>query len=756
MKRRTLKRFSTLIISGSLIITTSIVLACAFYDYESNFFNSFFAPETNNTPESKMFYRSVQQYYSSGGIYNAINVMDSTNIADWAIFFENKIAAGDLSSIIYKLRIGEIDTCIFYLRDHKYPIKYPLSESPVFTYDNKVLINEFLFYLGYAKRCEPFSIYFSGWWDDNKQNDPRNDKTVMEKLLTGGKKALASTKSVYIKERYAFQITRLLYQMGSYEECISFYNQNANLFNSKSSIPYRTLGYVAASQYKMKKYSEANYLYSIIFDKCPTMRKLCFTSFHPQEEADWQGALALAKNNHEKEVLWQLLGIYADPLRAMKEIYDLNPKSELLNLLVVRAVNINEEAFIGFEGYWSRPNSGYALQAKKVNTNLLAFTQKLADNGNTSKPYLWNLVTGYLYFAKGEFSQSEKYFAKAEPISARDQLVSEQIHSFRIMIKVEQYLKPNAKLEDDFTNDLSWFNSSERHSSLRKDCIYHWSLSRLSEKYRSWGDSIKAQCLDYHQNPNFYDIRDNINGLIALTDKPNKTNFESYILSLHPYSKETMVTYKAICAIYQYKFDDAFKIMNECLNTGTEVLENNPFNITIKDCYTCDAPIVEKFTQYNFIKKMLELQVKTLTDPQNASKYYFLMANGLYNMTYFGNSRRVYRSPIKSYGNIYFGWGYDQNIKKSPIVDCSKALEYYKKAMDLSNDNEFKAKCCFMAAKCEQNKFFVSDEFSFKSPVKSGLYFKQLFDNYSNTKYYQEIINECGYFRKYVSQMGKN
>lgn len=754
MKRRTLKRFSTLIISGSLIITTSIVLACAWYDYESNFFNSFFAPETNNTPESKIFYRSVQQYYSSKGIYNAINLMDSTNIADWATFFGSKIAASDLESIINKSRIGEIDTCIFYLRDNKYPIKYPLSESPIFTYENKALINEFLFYLGYAKRCEPFSTYFSGWWDDNKQDDPRNDKNAIERLVTGGKKALVSTKSTYIKERYAFQITRLLYQMGSYEECTNFYNQNSYLFSSKSSIPYRTLGYVAASQYKMQKYSEANYLYSIIFDSCPAMRKLCFTSFHPQEESDWQGALALAKNNHEKEVLWQLLGIYVDPLRAMKEIYKLNPKSDLLNLLVVRAVNINEETFIDDE-YRSKPESRYVLKAIKVDNNLLTFTQKLADAGNTNKPYLWNLVTGYLYLAQGNFSQSEKYLAKAETNSTSDQLVSEQIHSFRIMIKVEQYSKPNAIQEDDFTNDFSWLNSNQRHVSLRKDCIYHWSLSRLSEKYRSWGDSIKAQCLDYHQNPNFYDIRDNVNGLIALINKPNKTNFENYILSLHPYSKETMVTYKAIGSIYQYKFNDAFKILNECLNSGTNVLENNPFNVTIKDCYTCEVPIVEVYTQYTFVKKMLELQAKVSTDPQNASKYYFLIANGLYNMTYFGNSRHVYSSPIKQYGHIYFEWDYDNGVKESPIADCSEALEYYKKAMDLSSDNEFKAKCCFMAAKCEQNKFFISKEFSFKAPVKSGKYFKLLLDNFSNTKYYQEIIHECGYFKMYLSQKGK-
>lgn len=752
MTRKILKKFSILIISSSLVITTSIVFACAYYDYDSNFYNSFFAPETSNTPESKIFYRSLQTYYSSDRINDAIHIMDSTNIEEWKTFFTSKVSFEDLEFIIYKSRIGEIDTCIFFLKDNKYPIKDNLKENTLLSFEDKSKTKEFLFYLGFAKRCEPFSTYITEWWNEDNTSDPRKDKSAMEVLLAGGKKAMIITKSSYLKERYAFQITRLLYQIGTYEDCVNFYYQNVTLFNSKSSIPYRALGYVAASQYKLKKYSEANYLYSLIFENCPPMRKISFFSFHPQEETDWQGALALAKNSHEKEVLWHLLGIYVDPLRAMQEIYKLNPKSNLLDLLIVRAVNINEESFIGYEDYWERPDSGYSLRSKKVEIDLLDFTQKLADAGNTNKPYLWNLTSGYLNLAQGKYNKAEEYLKKAESNSRNDILVNEQIHSLRIMIMVEQYLKSDPKTEDKLTKELNWLISKERNVSLRNSCIYKWSLSRLSEKYKSWGDFIKAQCLDYRQNLNFYESKENINSLIALVDKPAKTGFESFIIGLHPYSKETMVYYKAINSIYQYNFEEAFKMLNECLNAGSEVLENNPFDIYIKDCYSCDYGEKEVFTQYTFVKRMLELQNKIITDSKNASQYYFLLANGFYNMTYFGNSRNMYSSPIKSYGHIYFYSDYDKEIKKSPITDCNKALEYYQKAMDLSTDIEFKAKCCFMAAKCEQNKYFISDDFSYKTPIRSGIYFKQLRDNYSTTRYYQEVINECGYFEKYVSQ----
>lgn len=317
---------------------------------------------------------------------------------------------------------------------------------------------------------------------------------------------------------------------------------------------------------------------------------------------------------------------------------------------------------------------------------------------------------------------------------------------------VEQYIKPNPKTEDKLTAELNWLNSKDRNVSLRNSCIYKWSLNRLSEKYNSWGDFVKAQCLDYRQNLNFYESKEKINSLIAFIDKPAKTNFENFIIGLHPYSKETMVTYKAIKSIYQYNFEEAFKTLNECLNAGSEIRYSNPYDVRIKDCYMCDYQENGSFTLYSFVKRMIELQNKTITDPKNAAQYYFLLANGYYNMTYFGNSRNIYCSPIKCYGHIYFSSDYDKDIKKSPIADCSKALECYQKAMDLSTDKEFKAKCCFMAAKCEQNKYFISDDFSYKTPVRSGIYFKQLFENYSMTDYYQEVINECGYFKKYISK----
>jgi len=121
-------------------------------------------------------------------------------------------------------------------------------------------------------------------------------------------------------------------------------------------------------------------------------------------------------------------------------------------------------------------------------------------------------------------------------------------------------------------------------------------------------------------------------------------------------------------------------------------------------------------------------------------------------MTYFGNARLVYETKLVYSNPIDFGYDNRQRTSYDPTSDCQKAEEYYRKAMELSVDKEFKAKCCFMAAKCEQNTYFNSAEFSNDRPIRSGKYFKQLQENFSSTKYYKEVLNECGYFEVFRKQ----
>ncbi len=389
MKRKSSKKFLILSISSALVLITGIILACADFGYE-DFYQSFFAPETSHAKEYKPFFRSLNKFYGDERFETTINNFDSINIVEWRDFFTAKVSRADMKFLVYQSRIGEIDSLIFYLKDNKFPAKSYLRYNSLYSVPDKAATKEFLYYLGFAKRCEPFATVYHEWWDDNaKANDPRSNTLPMLKLIEGGSKALANLKSDVIRQRYIFQIVRLYFNAKEYHSCITYYNAHADAFSADNSMKYRTMGYAAGAYHELKKYSEANYLYAQIYDKSNEMKVSSFLSFHPQEEADWNGSLQLAKNNREKAALWHLLGIYADPLRAMKQIYALDTKSDLLDLLLVRAVNMAEEGFIPGQFYYSeKKDSSYVLKPSQINPELLSFMKEVADKKNTNKPYL--------------------------------------------------------------------------------------------------------------------------------------------------------------------------------------------------------------------------------------------------------------------------------------------------------------------------------------------------------------------------------
>ena len=752
MKKKVSKKFLILSISSAFTLITGIILACADFGYE-DFYNSFFAPETSHAKDYKPFFRSMNKYYGFDPYQPIITNFDSVNVVEWRNFFGNVVNRADMKFLVYKSRIGEIDSLIFYLKDNKFAAKSYLRYNTIYSAADKSAIKEFLYYLGFAKRCEPFATYTPDWWDDNaKTNDPRNSTTSMLKLIEGGSKALANAKSDFIRQRYIFQITRLYYNSEEYKNCITYYNAHADEFKTENTMKYRAMGYAAAAYYKEKRYSEANYLYAKVYDNCKELKISSFQSFHPQGEADWNEALQLAKTVREKATLWHLLGIYADPLRAMKEIYAIDPKSDLLDLLLVRAVNIAEENFLPGQYFYSETrDSSFALKTKQVDAELTGFLKQVADKGNSNTPYLWDLAAGYLCTSVADYKLADKYLKNAEKEAKNDALVTEQIRILRLVSKIEQYKSSSDKTESELTKELVWLNKDKHEKDLRSGYVYSWALRRLSEKYKVFGDQVKAQCLNYEQDKHFYDNDEKINALIKFIDKPNKSDFEQFISTVHPYNRSDLFEYKAIKLIYQYKFREALEIFDECKGSGDGALLADPFIIHINDCHDCDhqSKTGDSYTKYTFVQHLAELKDLATSNPKKLAESYFLLANGLYNMTYFGNARALYETKINEYPSSYLEYENSGKNGDDAITNCSEAKKYYQKAMDLSVDKEFKAECCFMAAKCEQNEYFMSTEFDGNKAIRSGKYYNLLQEIYSKTDYYKEVLTECSYFKTF-------
>ena len=106
----------------------------------------------------------------------------------------------------------------------------------------------------------------------------------------------------------------------------------------------------------------------------------------------------------------------------------------------------------------------------------------------------------------------------------------------------------------------------------------------------------------------------------------------------------------------------------------------------------------------------------------------------------------------------YYNNDNENQITNLPIFDCSLSESYYRKAMEASSDREFKTRCLFMIAKCRQN-----EEYNLSNSGQDNMWLKDenfvardtlfyaLKTTMSDTRYYQEIIQECGYFKTYLN-----
>ena len=103
------------------------------------------------------------------------------------------------------------------------------------------------------------------------------------------------------------------------------------------------------------------------------------------------------------------------------------------------------------------------------------------------------------------------------------------------------------------------------------------------------------------------------------------------------------------------------------------------------------------------------------------------------------------------------------------MLDCSLAKKYYRIAVDAAANDEERAKAVFLAIKCDRNAFYLagfhkltscdadqtSGDGGFDTDANTNWIrsngFSE-FKRYAHTQYYKDVIRECGYFRRNVSQ----
>lgn len=767
---------------SSAVAALFLFLACGpFFEPENGRYR-FFSPDISHAYQYRPFFFSVHSLYDTDLKSDNQHDFDSVNIAEWRQYFEGRITGFDMEYILYHAGITEIDSVLRYLDSPSFDLQKRSTYYSLINTTDKQKSKEALGYLLFAKECEPFACDKPTWPEFNKP--VVSDSSKLNILSRSGMEAAAQTSDSFLRERYIFQAIRLHFFNKKYEACFKCYNDNVRYLKTNGTMRFRAAGYAAGALKKLNRIAEANYLYSWIYDNCPPMKVTAFLSFAPQEEKDWHTTFELAVNNRERAVLWQLFGLKYDEMAALQEIYRVDPKSDLMDALLVRIISKAENYSLPERNALYETTPAFTPQKNTYTNEAQSVIRNIADERQTAKLHLWDLACGYLDFLQGNYHDAHKYLDKASSEQADDALFQDQVRLIKIGVFIEEIWNPK-DYERELGTELSWLRAkapkyADAFETMPYGAVYQWALKRLSEKYSFLGDWAKAECLHYFSDTSFYASDQLIETLKAYMKRDGKTCFDSCALAAYPFTYDNLCEYQGIKLFYQERLSEALEKFGEgkesytaayaerrpddplssVLYSGSscrDILPADPFYCTIIDNHMRDASdrSARHYSKYAFVKRMIELQDKIKAGDGDIAELYYELANGFYNATYYGNARAFYETSIwmyPSWENSFTG--------NEPFMHCTRALKYYRLAMESSNDPEMKAKCCFMAAKCEQNEFYTSGSKKIyaldQSGYQGGEYFQQLQDKYSQTDYYQECIKDCGYFRKYLANQKTN
>lgn len=686
------------------------------------------------------------------------------NLDEWWERFCRIPQKADIASLIYQLDIGDLQNLRSAVASEKVPISYlrpAIAKNTFAQYLHGQQCTETLDYLIFAKRCEPHVVARKKW------DDSPRDRTGMRELIDLGKTEFMKTESHYFRLRYAYQIIRLAHYLQDFEQTLELYDfLMPKVDNDPSILDYWIEGHRAGALMGLGERVEASYIFSRIFEKCPSKRNSAYLSFDIRTDEEWKTLNLRCANDHERAVL-HVLRANSENSRLIEEmwsIYQYEPKNRQLEYLALRELKRLEKDLLGLEfndnralneRYFKIPRS---IAGERV-IELQSFVRRLIDAGDTARPGFWKLLEGYLELLAGDYYFAEKTFDELEEEIHNDTL-RHQLEVWQMVLQILTLQTPVKEAEQE-ASDIQKTDIYSQYPDMAD-----FMRDRFTELYQEGENAGKAFLSQYtlkdlKLNPQMRIIDD----LLLIIQQERRNRFEKQMVenakgqTIEP----ELIDLKSSLLLSRNLPEAALETLKEIDSAEWDNLDPKlytPFVDRINDCLRCPAP--DSLTSYNkgdLIQELLDLDYRARAEESRnrVAYYYYRMGLAYYNMTYFGPAWQIldeFRSgtslqrhprgskdPVVPY--------LDTELGNREFFDCSRAKYLFQRARTLAENRELAARATFMEAKCEQNEYYVLAP---PGTAQGHIAFDVLIDNFSDTQFFQEAIRECQYFRAYITK----
>ena len=694
------------------------------------------------------------------------DVQQKDNLMEWRERFCEVPKLLDFNFIIYKASLTQMRRLKTIMRQKDGRLSGQFASNTFARHLQQNKCEEAVDYLIFAKRSEPHVISTSSW------NQTQRDTVAMQFLIKDGLKEFKKTKSHYFKLRYAYQLIRLAHYKKDYVQTLALYDYLLpKTDNNPSLIEDWIEGHKAGALMGLGRNVEAAYIYSKIFHKTPSKRASAYQSFTIKTDEEWDACLRLCQSDEERAMLYALRANDPNSLAVedMEAIYHINPKNEHLELLLVREIQKLEKDLLGGDFNKNKKNNWryHKVPRKQAGKNLLDLLKLVllaGEEQQVTNPILWQIAEGYLELLGGDYYAAKNTLGHLKG-KIEDEVLAEQLDVLIMVANIDGLEEVNTKMEDLIV-------SYEKTTLFKKYPDFgRFVKDKLTFLYHEQGYEGKAFLEEHTLKELKYNPRlDLIEELIALCQKEKRSKLEDEMVLKS--DKVTTIEsdlwdLKGTYYLGQMQLESALEAYRQMPRKDRDDFGLfNPFREMFTDCVNCRIIDTAAYNKTFILEQILELEYKAKADMEKGAAYYYQIGNALYNMSYFGYEWEVadyFRSGsswsvLKSGEAVFASIG--APFGNHETVNCSLPLYYYDKAFRLTNNPELGARAAFMAAKCQQNQFFTnkgSDYSIYNNQIPYVTaayrqYFNILKDYYSETAFYEEVVEECLYFERYAAR----
>ena len=681
-------------------------------------------------------------YYTK---YHGYNMRDQRNwtgnLESWVLFFEDKYKLSDLKSTIY--RDKPFTTFLIELQNLRFKAQTNIN------IDNKE--ESFISYLRLALDVE--HLLYDNYNSWNYYNNI--DTMKINNLVSILQLSIKHEQFHFIKERYAYQLIKLLRYNKKYLEAFEVYKNHFLNTDSKSVISYWAMDQYAGILRKLGDTTSSNYYFLKVIINSPSKRISAFSSYNVRSQNEFDKLENMCQSNEEKIFLFfmrannrkSLILYEMDNIKniTVNDSADIILNDNIMKVLMTRQLN------------QIKPYLPRNIEFKKYLEDLILFNKKMISV--TGGGSFWKLSLSYLFYLNNQNLDSESILNSINNLTEGQELQ-------RYIIKNLNYLKSKDQFNDhdeEYLGNLL-FNINSNINSYND---YHYSatsefitllkneISKKSTK-QFYKDVFDRSGIGLNPVSYLYDSDLNlINQHLSNINNTKNSALKEYVLQNN--YKNIILERKGTLLMRNpdslEKAINIFEIIPDYFvnNYHRFSVNHNPFVTNIKDCIglwtDCPgSPVDSRWNKLTLSKELLKIRNRAYTN--NSPEDYFLLATAYYNMSYFGSSWNAlshYRTSTKIHG----------------FYDMEILLELYNNAITLSKDDELIAQSLFMTAKCERNIFFIEnyDNYHYypkeyrEEIIRAG-YRKNFYklQKYKHTIFFNQAFNECSDFSYYSNR----